>query len=41
MRINKFLADQGVASRRHADEMIEQGRVTINGEKATLTIVKQ
>ena len=36
MRINKFLADQGVASRRHADEMIEQGRVTINGEKATL-----
>ncbi|MBQ4268542.1 MAG: rRNA pseudouridine synthase [Clostridia bacterium] len=36
MRINKFLAEQGVASRRHADEMIANGRVTINGEIATL-----
>lgn len=36
MRINKFLADQGVASRRHADAMIEAGRVTINGKVATL-----
>lgn len=36
MRINKFLADSGVASRRHADEMIAAGRVTINGARATL-----
>ena len=36
MRINKFLADQGIASRRHADEMIEKGRVTVNGKLATL-----
>ena len=36
MRINKFLAEKGVASRRHADEMIEKCRVTINGELATL-----
>lgn len=36
MRINKFLAEKGIASRRHADEMIEQGRVTINGMVATL-----
>ena len=36
MRINKFLADKGIASRRHADEMIEAGRVTINGIVATL-----
>ena len=36
MRINKFLADKGVASRRHADEMIQLGRVTINGVAATL-----
>lgn len=36
MRINKFLADQGIASRRHADEMIEMGRVTVNGKIATL-----
>ena len=36
MRINKFLADQGIASRRHADEMIAAGRVEINGVVATL-----
>lgn len=36
MRINKFLADMGVASRRHADKMIESCRVTVNGEIATL-----
>lgn len=36
MRINKFLADKGIASRRHADEMIEAGRVHINGKTATL-----
>lgn len=36
MRINKFLADMGVASRRHADEMIQNCRVTVNGEIATL-----
>ena len=36
MRINKFLADQGIASRRHADEMILAGRVTVNGQVATL-----
>ncbi len=36
MRINKFLAEKGIASRRHADEMIQAGRVQINGELATL-----
>ena len=36
MRINKFLAEQGIASRRHADEMISAGRVKINGTVATL-----
>ena len=36
MRINKFLADKGIASRRHADEIIAAGRVTINGVIATL-----
>ena len=36
MRINKFLADKGIASRRHADEMISAGRVTVNGEVAVL-----
>ena len=36
MRINKFLADKGIASRRHADEMVAKGRVKINGVVATL-----
>ena len=36
MRINKFLAEKGIASRRHADEMIAACRVTINGELASL-----
>ncbi len=36
MRINKFLAEQGIASRRGADELIAAGRVTLNGKKASL-----
>ncbi len=36
MRINKFLSESGVCSRRAADRHIEQGEVTINGEVATL-----
>lgn len=36
MRINKFLAEKGIASRRHADEIIEAGRVQLNGKLATL-----
>lgn len=36
MRINKYLAEKGIASRRHADEMIVAGRVKINGVVATL-----
>ncbi len=34
MRINKFLAEQGIASRRGADEIIAEGRVTLNGKMA-------
>lgn len=32
MRINKFLADSGVASRRACDKLIEEGRVKSNGK---------
>jgi pseudouridine synthase len=32
IRLNKFLAQAGVASRREADRMITQGRVSLNGE---------
>lgn len=31
MRLNKFLADAGICSRRQADELIEQGHVKVNG----------
>ena len=30
-RINKFLSEAGYCSRRAADKLIDQGRVTING----------
>lgn len=33
VRLNKFLADHGVASRRKADELIDEGRVQVNGRK--------
>lgn len=32
MRLNKFLAHAGIASRRKADELIKQGLVQVNGE---------
>ncbi len=31
IRLNKFIASNGVSSRRKIDELIEQGRVTVNG----------
>ncbi len=36
MRLNKFLAACGVASRRECDELIKQGRVKVNGAVASL-----
>ncbi|MFA9413478.1 MULTISPECIES: pseudouridine synthase [unclassified Streptococcus] len=35
MRINKFIAHAGVASRRKAEELIKQGLVTVNGQIVT------
>ncbi len=35
MRLNKYLSKAGVASRRKSDEMIEAGRVVVNGEVCT------
>lgn len=34
IRLNKYLADCGVCSRREADRLIEQGRVVVNGQTA-------
>ncbi|MER2996815.1 23S rRNA pseudouridine(2604) synthase RluF [Pontibacter populi] len=33
IRLNKFISDSGVCSRREADKLIEQGRVTVNGKQ--------
>ena len=35
IRINKFLSEAGVCSRREADRQIEQGNVYIGEERAT------
>ncbi len=35
MRLNRFLAAAGVGSRRHCDELIAAGRVTVNGKVCT------
>lgn len=36
VRLNKYLADAGVCSRREADRRIEEGRVKVNGVTATM-----
>ena len=36
MRLNKFIADAGICSRRKADEMIKEGRVTVNKYEAII-----
>ena len=36
IRLNKFISDTGVCSRREADKLIEAGRVRINGQVAGL-----
>lgn len=35
MRLNKYIASSGICSRRKADELIEQGVVSVNGKKIT------
>ncbi len=35
-RLNKYLSESGFASRRAADRLVEEGRVTINGRTAVL-----
>ncbi|MBK7147614.1 MAG: rRNA pseudouridine synthase [Bacteroidetes bacterium] len=35
VRLNKYIAHAGVASRRGADELIKEGRVKVNGEVVT------
>ncbi|MDO4567634.1 MAG: pseudouridine synthase [Clostridia bacterium] len=39
MRLQKYLADAGIASRRKCEELILAGRVTVNGETAAIGCV--
>jgi len=36
IRINKYIAEQGWASRREADVLIENGKILVNGKSATI-----
>ena len=40
LRLSKFIADCGVTSRRGAEELIAQGRVTVDGKVVTIQGVK-
>lgn len=35
MRLNKYIAESGLCSRRAADRLIESGKVTVNGKSST------
>jgi 23S rRNA pseudouridine2605 synthase len=35
VRLNKWISNAGICSRREADELIQAGRITVNGEKIT------
>lgn len=36
VRLNKYLSESGYCSRREADRLISQGRITVNGKKAAV-----
>lgn len=35
-RLNKYISESGICSRREADRFIEQGNVLINGKRAAI-----
>ena len=41
IRINKYLSEVGYCSRRMADKLLEEGRITINGKIPELDFVCQ
>lgn len=36
IRVNKYLSDCGICSRRQADRLVEEGRIQVNGEVAVM-----
>mgnify|MGYP000694861908 CR=1 FL=1 len=41
VRLNKFLSEAGVCSRREADRLIENGKVTVDGKRAEMGMTCQ
>ena len=41
IRINKYLRDKGLASRREADRLIDAGQVLVNGKRAETGMLLQ
>ena len=39
VRLNKYLSEAGVCSRREADRLIESGRVSVDGKRAQLSLI--
>lgn len=38
IRLNKYISETGICSRREADKLIENGKVTVNGKVATMGV---
>lgn len=38
VRLNKYLSDKGIVSRREADRMVNEGRITVNGAPAEMGV---
>ena len=36
IRLNKYLSEMGICSRREADRLIENGKVTVDGKRAEM-----
>ena len=36
IRINKYLSEKGICSRREADRLLEAGKIQVNGETASM-----
>lgn len=40
MRLNKFIAYAGISSRRNAEKLVKQGKVTVNGEVVIIPFIE-
>ena len=40
MRLNKYIAYAGISSRRNAEKLVKQGKITVNGEVITIPFIE-